>query len=158
MIDDLAVAAATITLTVDNFVSVTQGMMVTSGANPDVRTAVSAHARVVRTSNDSFAVSGGSPGGNVLVLRIEVLPSLLYDAVGLFIRKLSDVDVGPDDWDDYRVGTFLNSNAVTLRDWCKVPSGSTAVDYEIYMLIKRKAASAGFPLGIGLIDPKITNL
>ncbi len=156
---DLAFADTIITLRVDNFVSVTQGVMVTSGASPDVVSALTLpHARVTRISNHAFEVKGGTSDGNPLSVRIEILPREQFDAVGLFIRKLSNVPVVGIDWDDYRVGNSNYSNAVTVRDRCVV-SGGVPVTYEVYLVIKRKAAGAGFPLGdLGLIDPKISNL
>lgn len=155
---ELASADATITLTVNNYKSVTQGTMLTTGTSPDVTAELLAggSSRVTKTSNNSFEVSGGAPAGNHLVLQIEVLPAGTYDAVGLIVRDPSNVNAGSNYWDDCRVGDGSKTHIVTVRDKGKVDAGSP-IAYELYMLIKKKLPDG--PLSdYGLIDPKITNL
>ena len=149
---------AVITLTVNNYKSVTQGMMLTTGTSPDVTADLlpGGSSRVTKKSNNLFEVSQGSSVGNHLDLQIEVRPAGTYDAVGLIIRDPSNGNAGSDYWDDCRVGNGSSAHVVTVRDKGKVDPGSS-ITYELYMLIKTKVPDG--PLSdYGLIDPKITNL
>lgn len=154
---ELAAADATITFTVNRYLSVTQGKMLTTGAFPDVEVKLlsSGSGRVTMNSNKSFEVSGGTQAGNQLVLELQVLPSRLYDAVGLIIRDPSNANAGSAFWDDCRVGNGSNSHIVTVRDKGKVDAG-IPITYELYFLIKTKDP-AGALSDYGLIDPKIIN-
>lgn len=158
---ELTAADAIITLTVNRFVSVTQGKMVTSGANPDVISALTlSGGRVSRLSNHSFEVTGGNPqGSNPLVVQIEVLPADAYAAVGLIIKNVQNANEGGViSWDSVNVGSGANDNKITVKDKAPLPAGTTSIVYELYMLIKPKYAVADCPVGdIGLIDPLWTN-
>ena len=161
--DLMTSSEAIITLTVNRYMSITQGKMVTSGANPDVISALTQNTgnRVTRLNNGSFQVTGGNPqGNNPLVLRIEVLPKDDYAAVGLVIRNVHNIsEGGVVSWDSFNVGTGANDNSVVVKDNAPLPAGTSSITYELYMLIKPRAAVADLPLGdIGMIDPLITNL
>jgi hypothetical protein len=150
---------ATVTFTVANYMSVTQGQMSTSAGTPDVTTALQdTSGRVTRNSNGSFTVSGSSPTGNVLVLQFEVLPYGSYSIVDLIIKNISNINEGGVAWDSIIIGSGANDNKVTLRDIARKPSTATSIDYEIYLLIRPKADMTWFPIGdYGLIDPLWTN-
>jgi hypothetical protein len=152
---------AIITFTVGRFLSVTQGTMVTSGASPDVTSAlVQGGGRVSRLNNNSFEVAGGNPqGNNPLVLQFEVLPADKYAAVGLIIKNLHNVsEGGVTSWDSVNVGSGVNDNKVTVTDRVPLPAGTASITYEVYMLVRPKQAVDGFPIGdVGLIDPLFTN-
>lgn len=149
---------AVITFTVNNYVSVTQRTMLTSGSTPDVVTSLQDQSgRVTRVSNGSFKVSGSSPTGNALVLQFEVLPGDLYAIERLIIKKLSNISEGGVVWDMIIYGSGGNDNKMTLRDIARKPSAA-AIDYELYLLIRPKQSPEGFPIGdLGLIDPLWTN-
>ena len=153
---------AIITLTVNRYLSVTQGTMVTARANPDVTSALVADAgnRISRKSNNSFEITGGDPhGNNPLVLRIEVLPAESYAAVGLIVKNVNNVSEGGiTSWDSMNVGNGAHDNSVTVTDKAPLPQGTQSITYELYMLIRPKANAADYPVGdIGLIDPRISN-
>lgn len=149
-----------ITFTVTQYQSVTQGTMLTSGASPQVTTALvqDSTARVTRLNNGAFEVSGGGPQGNPLVVLLEVLPADAYAVAGVIIRNLNSVNEGGTAWDQVIVGSGSNDNRVTLRDVARKPTSVAAIDYELLLLVKPKQFSADFPIGdFGLIDPLWTN-
>ena len=149
---------ATITLKVDRFISVRQGTMWTSGTSPEVTATLTANpsGRASQSSNHSFEVTGSTPGGSPLDLRIEVLPFAQYEAVGLIVTDPSGTVAGSAHWDNCKVGDGANANAVTVRDWCRKGAATPPDPYRLYMLIKTKVPDG--QLGdYGLIDPLITN-
>jgi hypothetical protein len=150
-----------ITFTVSRYLSVTQGTMLTKGANPDVTTdlVLDAAGRVSRPNNGSFEATGSDPqGNNPFVVQIEVLPANAYAVKDLIIRNVHNINEGGVAWDDVRVGEGLNDNKVTLKDRGRKPVNVASIAYELYLLIKPKQAPADFPVGdVGLIDPLWTN-
>lgn len=151
---------AVVTFTVNNYVSVVQRKMLTSGENPDVTTVLvsDASGRVTRVNNGSFSVSGASPTGNHLVFQLEVLPAGVYEVKGVIIKNLSNTNEGGVPWDDVNIGQGANDNKVTLRDIGKKPSGVTSIEYELCLLIRPKQDPEWYPVGdYGLIDPLWTN-
>lgn len=150
---------AIIRLTVNRYLSATQGRMLTSGANPDVTTTlVQGGGRVNWLSNGAYEVTGGDPhGNNPLVIQIEIQPAEAFAAVGLVVRNLYNVPDGGNAWDQVSVGSGANDNKITVRDRVPLPQGNP-ISYELYVLIKPKQAAADFPVGdVGLIDPLFTN-
>jgi hypothetical protein len=159
VMDPLANPDAIIQLTVNRYLSLTQGKMVTTGAGPDVTTTlVQGGGRVTRLSNGAFEVNGGDPQGrNPVVIQFEVLPPDTYAAVGLIVKNLHNVPDGGNSWDQVVYPGGVNDNKVIVRDRVPVPQGAP-ISYELYVLIKPKAAAADFPVDdIGLIDPLFTN-
>jgi hypothetical protein len=150
-----------ITFTVNRYLSVTQATMSTSGANPDVTTALvfDATGRVSRPSNSSFEATGSDPqGNNPFVVQIEVLPADAFAVEDLIIRNVNSVSEGGVAWDDVRVGSGANDNKVTLKDRGRKPANVPSIAYELYLLVKPKQPGADFPVGdVGLIDPLWTN-
>lgn len=156
-----APADVVITFTVNRYLSVTQGTMLTSGANPDVTTALifDASGRVSRPNNGSFEATGSDPqGNNPFVVQIEVLPAGAYAVESLIIRNVYNINEGGVAWDDVRVGSGALDNKVTLKNRGRKPANVGSIAYELYLLIKPKQAIADFPVGdVGLIDPLWTN-
>jgi hypothetical protein len=145
-----------IRFTVNRYQSVTQGTMLTSGADPDVLTLLvtDGGGRVTRPSNGSFVATGSDPGGNKFVVQIEVLPENAYAVEDLIIRNLHNVNEGGVAWDDVKI----NNNKVTLTDHARKPANVVSIEYNLYLLIKPKQDIAGFPVGdVGLIDPLWSN-
>lgn len=160
--DALGNPDAVVTLTVDRYLSVTQGVMTTAGANPDVTTALrpGGNSRVSRQGNNAFEVSGGNPqGNNPLDLQFEVLPCDRYTAAGLVVKNLHNIsEGGVTSWDDVRVGSGANDNTVTVRDKAPLPAGTPSITYAVYVLIRPRHPGADLPVGdYGLIDPFFTN-
>lgn len=150
-----------ITFTVNRYLSVTQGTMLTSGANPDVTTSLVSDltGRVSRQSNDTFEATGSDPQGNKpFVVQIEVLPADAFSVEGLIIKNIQNINEGGVAWDDVRVGSGQNDNKVTLKDHGRKPASVTSIAYELYLLIRPKQEIVDFPVGdVGLIDPRWTN-
>jgi hypothetical protein len=156
----LANPDAVITLTVNRFLSATQGqVMSTAGSNPDVTTALSIDTtgRVSWRSNNEFELSGGDPQGNhPITLHFVVLSKEIYAAVDLVVRKLTPISTGGTEWDQLTVGNGANDNVIAVRDHGRVPSPTQPITYEFYMFIKRRRMDndEDFPFGdIGVIDP-----
>ena len=158
---ELAAPDVVITFTVNRYLSVTQGTMLTSGANPDITTDLVSDTtgRVSRPNNGSFEATGSDPqGNNPFVVQIQVLPAAAYAVENLIIRNVHNVSEGGVAWDDVRVGSGLHDNKVTLTDRGRKPANVASIAYELYLLIKPKQAASDFPVGdVGLIDPLWTN-
>lgn len=163
--DPLANPDAIVTLTVNRYLSVTQGVMVTSGANPDVVAdlTLDANRRVTKLSNNAFEVTGSDDqGSRPLDIQFQVLPADAYAAVGLVIKNLHNIDEGNQHlgkpWADVKVGSGTNDNQVTVTDKARKKNTTPSIPYGVYVLIKPKAAAADFPVGdVGVIDPLWTN-
>lgn len=156
---------ASITLTVNNFISVTTGSMCTGGLTPDVGVKLlpGGSPRITLNSDASLSVSGGDPtGSRGLMLTITVLPSMTkpatpnYVVVGLIVKQTSGGAEVVDAWDSYSVGSGADANTLKVNDRVTVPGGMGSVSYEFYVVIQTPTV-AGALGDFGLIDPRITN-
>jgi hypothetical protein len=161
MADPLVNPEAIITLTVKRYLSVTQGVMTTSGANPDVDAVLiqDGNGRVRQQGANAFEVSGSNEHGNAPVdILFRVLPCGDYRAVDLVVKNLQNIPEGGPSWDTVRVGSGTNDHEVTVTDKARKQPATTSITYGVYVLIKPKAAAADYPVGdVGVIDPFITN-
>lgn len=155
---------ASITLTVNNFISVTKGSMGTGGITPDVSVQLlpGGSPRITLNSDASLSVSGGDPNGSKgLMLTITVLPCPTnpvrsnYVVVGLIVKQTSGGPEVPNAWDSYSVGS-AGPNTLQVNDRVTVPGGTGSVSYEFYVVIQTPTV-AGAIGDFGLIDPRITN-
>lgn len=161
MVDPLTIPEAIITLTVNRYLSVTQGVMTTSGANPDVVADLiqDGNGRVRKHGANAFEVDGSNEHGNNPVdIRFRILPEGAYRALDLVVKNLQNIAEGGPSWDTVKVGSGANDNEVTVTDrTCKQPT-TTSITYGVYVLIKPKSPAADYPVGdVGVIDPFITN-
>jgi hypothetical protein len=161
--DTLTNPDAIIRFTVERFISVTQGTMMTSGAVPDVKSTLvdDYNGRVKMLSNSSFELTGAdATGRNGLWLQLEVVSDdqdVSYDVVEMIIKNVNNVNEGGDAWDQVKVGN-PKDNMVTLRNHGRKPDPVSSIPYEIYLLIKPVGTVPGYPIGdVGLIDPLWTN-
>ncbi len=91
MVYPLTNPEAIITLTVNRYLSVTQGVMTTSGANPDVDADLiqDGNGRVRKQGNNAFEVSGSNEHGNSPVdILFRILPEGSYKALDLVVKNL----------------------------------------------------------------------
>ncbi len=155
---------ASITLTVNSFISMTKGSMGTGGITPDVSVQLlpGGSPRITLNSDASLSVSGGDPtGSRGLMLTITVLPGMIkpappsYVVVGLIVKQTSGGAEVPNAWDSYSVGS-AGINTLQVNDRVSVPSGSGSVSYEFYVVIQTPTPP-GTIGDFGLIDPRITN-
>lgn len=154
MVDPLAQPDAIIELAVNRYLSVTQGLMGTSGANPDVVATLiqDAKGRIKKQGTGGlFEVTGSNAqGSNKLDVLFRILPPEAYDVVDLVIKNLQNIDEGGTAWDNVR----KNRNEVTVTDHARKQDPTPSITYAIYVVIKPRAAGDDFPLGdIGVIDP-----
>ncbi|MCV2370503.1 hypothetical protein [Roseateles oligotrophus] len=157
---------AGITLTVNTFISVTEGAMQTGGTNPNVGVQVDAgsSSRVTLNNDGSLRVTGGDPtGSKTLTLNVTVLSantdpaSAYYPVVGLIVKQTTVGAEVSNAWGSYTVGTGAAFNTLQVLDKDTVPVGAGSVSYEFFVLIQTPTA-AGSIGDYGLIDPRITNL
>jgi len=158
MVDTLAQPDATIELDVKHFLSVTQGLMATSGADPDVVATLvdDAKGRVRKLGKGGaiFEVDGSNASGNKLDIRFRVLPIDDYDAVDLIVKNMQNIDEGGTAWDNVR----FSRNEVIVTDHARKKDPTPSITYAIYVVIKPRATRNDFALGdIGVIDPLWTN-
>ncbi|MBT9490907.1 MAG: hypothetical protein IV107_00850 [Paucibacter sp.] len=154
---------AGITLTVNSFVSITQGWMQTGGVNPAVTVQLDAGSspRITLNNDSSLNVTGGDPTGSKgLALTITVVPALTkpvtpnFSVVGLIVKQTTGGASIANAWGSYSVGP--GGNVLQVNDNAVVPGASGSVSYEFYVLIQTPSAPGS--LGdFGLIDPRITN-
>jgi hypothetical protein len=153
-----------VTLTVNRYVSLTQGTMVTTGAVPDVVANLTQDGggRAKMLANSAFEVDQSNKDGDKPVdILFRILPGpngAEYTAIDLIIKNLQNIDEGGESWIDVKVGSGSNANEVTVTDKARKKDVTTSITYGVYVIIRPKSAGVDYPVGdFGMIDPLFTN-